>query len=177
MVCSGNATRYIKRFLVAVPPDLRSDYPDLAHMFDADGYLKLSVAPGEYAPEDVKTGEGGYKVTFQKLKKVGQRTIRGYRITVPNSTAALFYLFTDLEALCNVQPHTPIEVKDFIRPEAEQFKAARNQATPIEPYTTRLGAIYEVTAGGGLSGTTGSLLFIGEGSSGFTFKFMEAASR
>lgn len=169
--CIGG-TRVIKAFAIACPSEVRTQFQAPAYWFDSEGYLNLYIAPGEWAPKDVAVGGSGeYEVTFRRLRRRVRKVIRGYQITVAQSQAKLYYVVQHLGLLCDQTPHTPILVKDFVSPEGAQYSATLPSS---EPYTLRAGTLYDVQASGGMTGTFGDNLYIGEGSGGFTFSFQEA---
>ena len=172
--CVG-ATQYVKAFAIAIPPAVRTKFLAPSYWFDSDGFLQIYIEPGEFSPKDIVLGsDGSYEVTFRRLRKRGSKIIRGYQITVAQSYSKIYYLVEHMAKLCSQVPHVPVQVKDYILPEGTQFAAALITSPPSEPFTFRAGTIYEVTPSGGLGGTTGDNIYIGEGRGGFTFIFQEA---
>jgi hypothetical protein len=148
----------IRALAFACPADIRADYPDIDSCnFDGDGYFLLRCKPGDWSADDSYLLEGGYDVTFRRLRRKSSIELaqRGYRI---------------VERLAKA--FRPIAIKDYLRPEDADFRAARTAVT--SPFTARSGLISKVEPAGGLVGTTGAELWF---QGGFSFEFKEERVR
>jgi hypothetical protein len=160
----------IRALAFACPADIRADYPDIDSCnFDGDGYFLLRCKPGDWSADDSYLLEGGYDVTFRRLRRKSSIELaqRGYRIKTSGGQAAMFYLVERL-----AKAFRPIAIKDYLRPEDADFRAARTAVT--SPFTARSGLISKVEPAGGLVGTTGAELWF---QGGFSFEFKEERVR
>jgi hypothetical protein len=158
---------------IFVPPGLRNRFGVPQTWIDGDGYLLLPFLPEDIADNDTFLGDSGYTPGFTRMIYNGPRRVqRGYELTTSEARIGVYYLLTEIAKLTSGNPYQPVLVKDYLRPEAEDFEAGL--ASNTEPFTLRAGALSEIKLASGVIGALPSKMYAAEG---FTFKFQEEAAR
>lgn len=131
-------------------------------------YLKIILQPNEWVRQ--RQGEPSqYRRGYRSVTRDIKPQNIGFTCTISEDYLLLRYLLEEIIALSDssaLETHVPVTLIDFMRPEREDFKAARQNNT--EPYTIRYGSIT-------MEDETSSSGYLTElyGEGGFRFTFIE----